>query len=274
MGSIKNSNEFFGFIILLYTSNHNRMNKFIACCFIFFSPFWVEHALAQDSTFITDRYKWELGVGLNSRNDNANPFSILLKKHVSPKTSWRYGLGLNYNNKYKRNLEIAEDYSSLRVNIIYKIDKRDKQMGMAISAGIQHNYFVKLWNIYYSLDLISMYQLNKVDLPKGIDYINIDIPDSSHFTLAKFFTSKEYSFALRPSIGLQYPISKRLTISVEINSIYKCTLEKNQEYYFSIESDSVGNISYGHTQESIRKNWSYNIHFNFIPLVLINYYFD
>ncbi|MDZ4710199.1 MAG: hypothetical protein SH818_17500 [Saprospiraceae bacterium] len=113
------------------------MNKFIAYCFFFFIFFGVEQALAQDTTFITDRYKWELGIGLNAGGDPSKPISLLLKKHVSARTTWRFGLGFNYDRVYDKDLDIVMDNNLATVFIETLYDREEEKLFMATSAGIQ-----------------------------------------------------------------------------------------------------------------------------------------
>lgn len=250
------------------------MNKFIAYFFILFMSFEVEQALAQDSTFITDRYKWELGIGLNANADRSRPVSLLLKKHVSARTAWRFGLGINYDRVYDKDLDILLDNNLALVFIQTLYDRKEEKLFLATSAGIQKNHAFKSLNWYYSLDAILNYEHHKVDLPNGIGYLDIRMPDSTDIITAKFFTSRGYGISLRPSLGVQYSISKRLSISCETNFIGTATYFRTRDFYYRLSSFSDGNIGYGFTQEIYRYNWRYNLGFSNIFFLTINYHFD
>jgi len=113
-----------------------------------------------------------------------------------------------------------------------------------------------------------------VDLPNGIGYLDIRMPDSTDIITAKFFTSRGYGVSLRPSLGVQYSISKRLSISCETNFVCTATYFRIRDFYYHLSSYSGGDNGYGFTEEIYKYNWRYHLGFSTITFFTINYHFD
>lgn len=250
------------------------MKYFKLCLLFIFHPFISPiPTQAQDSTFITDRYKWELGIGLNAGADPSKPISLILKKHVSARTAWRFGLGFNYDRVYDKDLPIIEDLDLTRIFIAYEIDRKETKQIFSLSTGIQRNYSLKNMNLYCALDFIIDYQFHKIYSPDGIRYLDVRIPDGTSYTLFKENTKTGYGLSLKPLIGLAYPITRRFSFSIETSILYRAIYNRSRDFYYSVSSIS-GNINYGFTSGIYDKNWTYHLNFNLIPFITFNYHFD
>lgn len=250
------------------------MKNFISySLFAFYFIAFFDQAQSQDSVFITDRYKWDLGIGITANMDGSNPISLVLKKHVSPRTTWRLGMGFNHNKTYDKDFRIFEDNDLVKVFIEYEVDRKEKNTGFAVSAGIQRNYIIKNLNLYFGIDIIGDYKFYKILSPDGIKFLDNRIPDDSHFILFKENTLTGYGLSIKPLIGLSHPLSKRLSVSLETTILYRAAHNRNQEFYYSVTSNN-GNVGHGFTYEAYNDFWNYRLSYSLIPLFLINYHFD
>ena len=175
-------------------------------------------SFAQDS-------KWEIGIGLRPLNLQDDPYTIIVKRHLSPRVGLRLGLSSIFEEKDKY-IEYIHPYHDDIHTFSYEYTRVEKKLYANSFLGIQYNLSkhvtqMKQNHIYcYALsDFSFKYQLERVDIPKGIYHPRSNLQPGDVFLTAVYGNTKTFILGLRQGLGIYYYLNSSISLALE-GSIY------------------------------------------------------
>jgi hypothetical protein len=185
--------------------------------------------------------QWEFGVGLRPLTLKEEPYSLILKRHLSRHTALRFGASVIFtkqNEKYANDVPFADTPYVFRYN--YELVDR-KFFG---TAFIGFQYGKRKNNLYWygATDFSFKYKIDGKYFPKEEFYVSDRspiLPSGGLVVWADFDDTKTINYGVRQSFGLQYFINQNVSVSIESSVFYEInsTKRKNYQHYFCRTSD-------------------------------------
>ena len=220
-------------------------------------------------------HKWELGINLNILTLKDDPYSIVIKRHISKNIALRLGFSLIYNT-----VEQFHWYGNPYIDtihfVIYNYKSRIKSMAINSFIGAQYGIKKKNWYWYMATDGLFKYGREKNEAFDLNISVAIPAPYQS-FEAGSLGGTKIMGLGVRQSLGFQYFITKNFSVGAEGSFLFEADRLTANDIFQYITSDGTNRIGYTHSfVYSIYptlKYWNYNLRLSPIALVSFNYHF-
>ena len=221
-------------------------------------------------------HKWELGINLNILTLKDDPYSIVLKKHLSKNVALRLGLSLIYNTE-EQNHFYNHPYGDTIHFLIYSYKSRDKNLTINSFVGVQYGIRKKNWYWYMATDALFKYGREKSEMPSGLHIGLANLAPYQFFRAGHLGDTKIIGFGLKQSLGLQYFIVKSFSVGAEASFLFEANRLIANDSYIHIISDGTTTPGYHYSYSYITyptlKYWNHNVRISPIALLSFNYYF-
>ena len=229
----------------------------------------------KDNTPAVPFHKWELGINLNILTLKDDPYSIVIKRHISKNIALRLGFSLIYNTVEQYHWNYAK-YADTIHFVVYDYKSRIKNMAINSFIGAQYGIKKKNWYCYMATDGLFKYGREKNEAFDLRIAIAIPAPYQS-FEAGSFGGTKIMGFGVRQSLGFQYFITKNFSVGAEGSFLFEADRLTANDISQYITSDGTTTATYTHSfVYSIGptlKYWNYNLRLSPIALVSFNYHF-
>ncbi len=229
----------------------------------------------KDNAAAVPFYKWEIGINLNILRLKDDPYSIVIKRHISKHIALRLGFSLIYNTVEQFHL-YDHPYTDTIHFVIYNYRSRIKKMAINSFIGAQYGIKKKNWYWYMATDGLFKYGREKNEV---FDLnIAVAIPAPYHsFEAGSLGGTKIMGLGVRQSLGFQYFITKNFSFGAEGSFLFEADRLTANDIFQYIISDGTTATTYTHSfVYSIYptlKYWNYNLRLSPIALVSFNYHF-
>lgn len=223
---------------------------------------------------------WELGIGLRPMNLEDDPYSLILKQHVTPHFAWRLGVGGGYSEK-SRFVEYWYSYLDPAYHFTYEYTRVDKKFYVGSFLGVQYLGFKHMdvskqsfFDWYLLSDLTIKYHMQKTELPNGIFYNRLSLQEGDRFFIVELDNKKEMILGIRQGLGIKYTLSRNTTVNIEAGAHYEwvsAKVNKNDFHVFREWNEENNSIS--STIYAVRKTRNYRWGFSPVTLISLHHRF-
>jgi hypothetical protein len=223
--------------------------------------------------------QWEFGVGLRPLTLKEEPYSLILKRHLSRHTALRFGASVIFtkqNEKYAFETPFADTPYVFRYN--YELVDR-KFFG---TAFIGFQYGKRKNNLYWygATDFSFKYKIDGKYFPEGnasVQLYSATFPTSELIIWSNTTDLKTINYGIRQSFGLQYFINQSISISLEAGIFYEINQSTGENYvrygYRSIDRPIYEQPIIGSNISWIKDD-TYLLGFSPLTFLSFNYHFN
>jgi hypothetical protein len=219
---------------------------------------------------------WEIGIGLRPLNLKDEPYTIILKKHLSSKIGLRFGLSGMYSSS-SEHFEYTHPYFDTIHSFSYRYTLIDTKMYLSTSLGIQYRIGKRNPNSrffwYGASDAYVKYHLEKPDVPDGVYFPIVMMRLGDYIVAADYDQRKTLAVGGRQGLGLQYFINTIFSVSLEGGFFYQASFSKVNHFLFAgLHNETVGNgIIAG--PGTMREYEDFQLGFSPVMQLAFNYHF-
>ena len=222
--------------------------------------------------------KWEVGVSVIPFTADDEPYMFIGKRYLKENNAFRIGIG----GRYEFDREDVEELISTELGpsyqLSYQYEQETNNLKLAGFIGFQYGKRKNDLDFYGATDFTFMYEWDKIDLPEGVRYNTFDIPIGEYYLIAPLYTNKVMSFGFRQSFGLQYSITKSVSISLEGGVGVQVKRYNRQEFTYSIASfnritEPEYSPSFGYSIKAPKVDWAQSLLIKPVSILSINYHF-
>ena len=220
---------------------------------------------------------WEIGIGLRPLNLKDEPYTIMLKKHISPRVGIRFGLSAMYNSSSEHFRYIHPYYDTL-YSFFIKYTLVDTKLYTSTWFGLQYQIGRKNSNSrlfwYGASDAFLKYRWEYPHLQKGVDYINSTLRPGDYIVATTYDQRKTLAVGFRQSFGVQYFLNSSFSIATEAGFYYETSFTKTTNFLFgALDSPSIGGLGFIAGGSSPRNDRDFQLGFSPLMQFSFNYHF-
>jgi hypothetical protein len=197
-----------------------------ACVFLIFTT---TLSFSQNS-------QWEFGVGLRPLTLKEEPYSLILKRHLSRNTAIRFGASVIF---IKQNERYAKYFSFADTGYMFRYDYEliDRKFFGTAFIGFQYGKRKNNFYWYGATDFSFKYKIdgkrfsNEDYIVPSDEKISPRVPPGQLIVWADFDDIKKITYGIRQSFGLQYFVNQSVSVSLEASVFYEVNTINRQNYY-------------------------------------------
>ncbi|WP_421796355.1 hypothetical protein [Haliscomenobacter sp.] len=220
---------------------------------------------------------WEIGIGLRPLNLKDEPYTLMLKKHISPRVGLRFGLSAMYNSSSEHFRYIHPYYDTL-YSFFIKYTLVDTKLYTSTWFGLQYQIGRKNSNSrffwYGASDAFIKYRWEYPHLQKGVDYINSTLRPGDYIVATTYDQRKTLAVGFRQSFGVQYFLNSSFSVATEAGFYYETSFTKTTNFLFgALNSPSIGGLGFIVGPSSPRNDEDFQLGFSPVMQFSFNYHF-
>lgn len=179
--------------------------------------------------------QWEFGVGLRPLTLKEEPYSLILKRHLSRHTALRFGASVIFtkqNEKYANDVLFADTPYMFR----YDYELIDRKFFGTAFIGFQYGKRKNNFYWYGATDFSFKYKIDGKRFPNE-DYITWGgditpiLRPGELIEWTNFDDIKTISYGVRQSFGFQYFVNQSVSVSLEASIFYEINSVKRTNFY-------------------------------------------
>jgi hypothetical protein len=219
---------------------------------------------------------WEIGIGLRPLNLKDEPYTIMLKKHISPRVGLRFGFsGMHSSNS--EHFEYTHPYFDTIHSFSYRYTLIETRMYLSTSVGVQYRVGKRNPNSrffgYGASDAYVKYHLEKPDIPNGVYFPIIMMRPGDYIVAADYDQRKTLVVGGRQSVGFQYFLNNTFSVSVEGGFFYEASFSKVNHFLFAGLYDETIENGIIAGPGTLRKYKDFQLGFSPVMQLSFNYHF-
>lgn len=221
--------------------------------------------------------KWELGIGLRPLDLEDEPYTIMLKKHISPRVGLRFGFSGMYKSSSEHFFYIHPYYNSL-YSFSYEYTLIEHKIHASTWVGLQYQIGRKNSNSkffwYGASDVFFKYRLEYPYVPKGVRYLNFDLRPGDYVVALDADQRRTLGVGFRQSCGVRYFLNGSFSVSTEASFYYEISHTKKVNLLFAgIRNESIGGTGFIGGLSAPMYDKDFRLGFSPVMQVSFNYHF-
>lgn len=228
-------------------------------------------------TSIAQQSNWEIGIGLRPLNLKDEPYTIMLKKHISPRVGLRFGLSGMYNSSSQHFTYIHPYYDTIH-SFYYKYTLVDTKLYASTWLGIQYQIGQKNSNSrlfwYGASDGFVKYRLEHPDIPDGVHFLNRKLRLGDYILVTTYDQRRTFALGFRQSLGVRYFLNSSFSVATEAGAYYETSFTKTTNFLFAgLHAESIGGDGVIAGAYAPRNYQDFQLGFSPVMQVSFNYHF-